>query len=98
MIELRQLVGKYRDRAGQIVEVQHPIDEVIRDGKRVAWLARHAGARVCFLNGVNPAEFDDIRSECNKLRGGELGEGVSKPPVIPPELIEQDDDGGDEDE
>ena len=85
--ELRQLVGKRLVKTG-VETIEHPIDQVLYDGRQIGLLGHEAGANLTFFSSADPATFDEIKRDVVELRDGRpIDRMIARAQPLPEELL-----------
>lgn len=75
MIALNQLTGRRRECNGTLIEVAYPVDSIVRDGKRIGYIGRHANAHIILLEYSDAERKKQILAEveANAARTAQYG-------------------------
>ncbi len=78
-IELRQLVGKHRDRLDVVHTIARNLDQVILNGRQIATISRLPGAPVVLMSHVILSESELVQ----------LSQTIERDRGVPPQKIHQ---------
>tara|TARA_Y100001973_G_C5209218_1_gene344265 strand:+ start:9378 stop:9701 length:324 start_codon:yes stop_codon:yes gene_type:complete len=90
-IRLEQLIGKRKDRKGEIVEIAWAVDKVFLDDQQVGTIGRFSGASFCPFPEVNDSQAEDIVKAITAIREkeGDFGPCAETHSPIPHEPIDE---------
>ena len=93
-VELRQVIGKFRDSLGRVRRVGHDMDFLLLDGQAIATMNQVPGAPIKLYAGValTPAEKSAVEEAIAAKRGGLKPSAIRNEIVLPGELLDDEDE------
>lgn len=93
-VELRRLIGQFRDGNGKLRRLGWNIDQLFLNGRQIATINRVPGSPVGLMAGVllTAAEHAEVERTIAKARGGVKPASIGGAIELPYELLDDEDE------